>query len=938
MNSRALLVPWRLSISATLCLCLAVTAGFSLPGCGGCKKEDPVAKKKRLAEEKKKEEERKRRKKAEEPKPNFEMDIQVLPNNALVQPAKEDEKSRDAEDEKDQDQKRSSLTYIKPGHWVQAMILCKANNFDFPGRLRTSPIGAGQRLLDIERTNYRLLTFRPAVFPKGQAKQIDTLFYLPRRAQGLQGAYNLQCELLSARGGGTQHVASQLGTSLEEHEYFFVVLANNNSSYVYLNNLRSIVVTEDTIADFGGALRYYRVVLPNIDRRVPLPSSLQTWTMISVILWDDIDPALLTPEQRTAMIDWLHWGGQIIVSGPNSLDKLKGSFLAPFLPAEAGAARKLQQADVDELSSYWSLASDKNPISGRTISVLPDKPMLGIELKKHAQAQFVPHTGELVAERRVGSGRVVATAFSLTDLRIRYWKNFDGFFNAVLLRRPARKFGSSDLITLTMEWADPKLKDFVRDARMNSTLRIFSRDVGYLAGQQMPAAAEAPPPKQSEDPVVNYGPFAGPPPSERVVPYTAHLHPDVDDWHLTGYHAQPTSGVGGWNDFSGAADAARTSLDESAKIEIPKADFVLKVLVVYLLVLVPLNWLVFWLIGRVEWSWAAAPVIAVIGAVCVIRLAQLNIGFVRSRTEIAIMEVQGNYQRAHVTRYTTLYTSLSTGYQVSFDDPTAVSLPFVVDENFTRSPNEWPQIVEFNRDKETLLSGVQVNSNSTEKVHSEHMLTLQGPISLIGDEATGLRLKNASQITLHDVGIVRRKDGARDVTFDVAYVAELRPQTMVSLAFAPVARSAPAASKSGETGRQDLSGDGSWQGDYLPPWVPQWDRSLVMSSKPTPGGAEKGIVRLHRLVDLAIKRLRLNPGEVRLVAWSDDDLPGMRIWPRPAQNTTQTLVLAHLSRGRFPEPQRDANLSEDYKTVDKADEAEPLPGDEKTLDATQTSN
>ena len=82
---------------------------------------------------------------------------------------------------------------------------------------------------------------------------------------------------------------------MDEHQYFILVLANNNSSYVYMNNLRSVVVTDTSIADFGG-LRYYRVILPKIDRTVPLPSNLQTWTTIAYVVWDDIDPALLTCE------------------------------------------------------------------------------------------------------------------------------------------------------------------------------------------------------------------------------------------------------------------------------------------------------------------------------------------------------------------------------------------------------------------------------------------------------------------------------------------------------------------------------------------------------------------------------------------------------------------------------------------------------------------
>jgi hypothetical protein len=943
MQPRASIVPWRLSFSATLFLSLVVISGLTLPGCGGCKKEDPVAKKKREAEEKKKDEERKRKKKAEEPKPNFEtMDVHVLPNYAAPPPGTDKEKEEEKEEtEEDKERRQSAFTYIKPGHWVQALVGMKANNFDFPGRLRNNPVDARDRPLDIERTNYRLSAFRPAVLPKGQAKQIDTLFFLPRREKNLQGAYNLKCELLSARGGGIQHVGSRTGTALDQHEYFFVVLASNNSGYIYLNNLRSVVVTEDKLAD-GGELRYYRVILPKIDRRVPLPGSLTAWTMIAVILWDDIDPALLTQEQRTAMIDWLHWGGQLIVSGPNTLDKLKGSFLAPYLPAQAGAARKLQQTDLEELSGHWSLGSQKNPLAGRTITILPDKPMLGVELKMHPQAQFVPYTGNLVAERRVGGGRIAVTSFSLTDLRIRYWKNFDGFFNSVLLRRPARKFDTNDLATLQMEWADPKIKDFVRDPRLSTTLRIFSRDVGYLVGQSLPAAAEGPPPRmQPETPTVNYGPFPPMyPEREKVLPYTSLVHPDVDEWHLTGYHAQPTSGVGGWNDFSGASDAARGLLDESAKIEIPKAGFVLKVLVVYLLVLVPLNWIVFWMLGRVEWSWAAAPVIAIVGAVCVIRLAQLNIGFVRSRTEIAILEVQGDYQRAHVTRYTTLYTSLSTGYQVSFEDPSAVSLPFVVKEDFERNPNQWPQLVEFNRDRETVLSGIQVNSNSTEKVHSEHMLPLKGPISLVGDEVAGLRLKNASQFTLHDLGVIRRKNIA-EVAFEVAYVPELRPQTMVSLSFVPGVPYEPVADTQRGATQPATSpgapGDEQNKERYWAPWIREWSQSVVMSTKQAATDEEKGVVRLNRLVDLAVRQLRLQPGEVRLVAWTSDELPGVRVSPRPAQNTTQTLVLAHLARGPLPTPQRDANISDDYKTPDPLEESEPEPGSEKTIDATKTS-
>jgi len=69
-------------------------------------------------------------------------------------------------------------------------------------------------------------------------------------------------------------------------------------------------------------------------------------------------------------------------------------------------------------------------------------------------------------------------------------------------------------------------------------------------------------------------------------------------------------GVGAWNDYSATASAARQSLREAAGVEVPDAGFVVLCLTGYLAALVPLNWLIFRTIGRIEWAWIAAPIIA----------------------------------------------------------------------------------------------------------------------------------------------------------------------------------------------------------------------------------------------------------------------------------------------------------------------------------------
>ena len=63
-------------------------------------------------------------------------------------------------------------------------------------------------------------------------------------------------------------------------------------------------------------LRYYYVVRPTVDKTAPLPSHPLAWTTIAYVFWDDLDPAVLTNQQQQALLDWLHWGGQLVISGP----------------------------------------------------------------------------------------------------------------------------------------------------------------------------------------------------------------------------------------------------------------------------------------------------------------------------------------------------------------------------------------------------------------------------------------------------------------------------------------------------------------------------------------------------------------------------------------------------------------------------------------------
>ena len=175
--------------------------------------------------------------------------------------------------------------------------------------------------------------------------------------------------------------------------------------------------------------------------------------------------------------------------------------------------------------------------------------------------------------------------------------------------------------------------------------------------------------------------------------------------------------AGRWNDFSPVAQAARTALRDAAGISVPERSFIVWVVVGYLCVLVPANWIVFRFLGRVEWAWIAAPLIAIACTVVVIQQAQLNIGFARSRNEIAVVEMQPGYSRVHVARYTALYTSLATRYEFHLDDPGGQILPFPAGR-LSRSSSKTVAVgspigeLVCRRGDDTQLTGFSVASNA----------------------------------------------------------------------------------------------------------------------------------------------------------------------------------------------------------------------------------
>ncbi|MCA9122692.1 MAG: hypothetical protein H6822_20780 [Planctomycetaceae bacterium] len=888
---------------STIWLCLCLASFVVLTGCRGCNNDPLVERDKKLEDE----EEKKKK-----PEDDFEFQLaHTIPSDDSL-----------------------AAPLVKPGHWVTVAHDVKANNRNVQAELYTSSTDRNEKPIFVDDTPFMLSSSRPAPLPKGQEKRFETPYFIPRSAADESAkTVGLHRELRATPSGTLLKKDWQPALNMEGHQYFFMVLAADPDRYGYLKRLPSISspTADDYMTD---AYLYYRVLLPKIERIAPLPTNPLTWTSLAYILWDDADPNCLTPDQSQAMLDWLNWGGQLIINGPNTLEKLKGTFLDEFLPASVAKTAEIDQSAIDEINSYWALPNKKTG-GIRTLDVLPGKPLVGVQLEGHPLANAVANTGGLVLERQVGGGRVVVTAFSLSDRTIVNWTSFDSFFNATILRRPRRTFRFESMLP-DARWSDYH-QSLVTDARLVTTLRYFTRDIGHFASLVRPRGYVEPG-EEIEDTQQSQQ-FA--PQQEASLRATAgDLDPIDNDPHFLGYPFRPKSGMAAWNDQSGASDASREALKVAAGISIPKGEFVLKVLAVYLIVLAPVNWGFFRAMGRVEWAWIAAPIMSIIGAIAVVRLAQLDIGFARSVTEIGIVEAQGDYSRAHVTRYTALYTSLSSSYDLVFDDASSLAQPFSSNPDFVLGPHDPTYTVSLRRDKELRLSGFQVASNSTQTVHCEQMTDLGGTFTLSGSEGTGYRVRNGTPVSLKHAGILRRTLEGKvqtcwiddfpagmelPVQFEQAdeELARLkqwddRPVTysfdrqadhllrsydkdnnkklsLKELASVPEVVSVFSNYDQRVTGRRE--GDGEWdRGELL-----SWCRS-----------SRFGELTLGQLIDLASVGLRLRPGDVRLVGWSADNLPGMAIHPTSAQETRRNVFLIHLKRGPLPVPRPDVNAVADF--------------------------
>ncbi len=246
----------------------------------------------------------------------------------------------------------------KPGHWIQTEWQVKSNREDLQVIAMGDLIRGENKILNISGTNVHAEFTRNTILPKGQLKTIDLQYYIPTTTipvdpnNTTSTALQIRSKLLSRSLLTPLTEEISVINELKHPEFMIVVLSPKPLEYAYLSATDlSLWRGSDLLA--SERPRSYQTILCNTQGgKLPFPSSMLTLTAAAVIVWDDLSPDDLSEDQKTAILDWVHWGGQLVINGPGSWSRLRNSFLAPYLPIKDAEDRELATNDLSSLNAW----------------------------------------------------------------------------------------------------------------------------------------------------------------------------------------------------------------------------------------------------------------------------------------------------------------------------------------------------------------------------------------------------------------------------------------------------------------------------------------------------------------------------------------------------------------------------------------------------------
>ncbi len=457
------------------------------------------------------------------------------------------------------------------------------------------------------------------------------------------------------------------------------------------------------------------------------------------------------------------------------------------------------------------------------IEPLPERPLslAGLEPKDEPGIKAYPignAAGDLLAvERRVGRGRVLMLAVNPNDPALLSWPGIDTFLRRLVLRRAEETWGGDDRTRRAFQLlSGPQL----------SWVRYVARDLGASAADT------------DQDPT-------------QVIP---------------GELVASPAPVAAWSDSTSAMPRqARTSLEKASGITIPASSFVLRVILAYILAIVPLNYLVCrYVFRKQEFAWLIAPFLALGFAYGVERAAAYDLGFDSGCDEIDVLEIQGTYPRAHLSRFASLYSTGRERYKIAYpEDPSSLVLPMLASQALRGESYDYAT---FESSPLPSLVDYQVQPRSLSMFHAESMVDLGGGIEIKGDLDTGT-LVNGTDLELFDATLIDLSAERK------LWLGRVGPWPRTPEQAATRAHEVPLKGLPSEQPEKNDLAEVDWTNleEFLKPLADyNWQQPA-------------------------------DAGELRLVAWVKDPHPGQQMTPSVDRHRGFRLVVAHLRFG-MPDP------------------------------------
>ncbi len=781
-----------------------------------------------------------------------------------------------------------SINYVKAGHWVQFRHEVKANKFDETLTAELNTVDSNFQPLTYRGSE--VITYsRDVTIARNQSKNSEFLALIPNSAD-VRGENQTNRPMTKLT-----YIERKLGVQLSEQaypysllnpeQYLFLVISREPARHRFWSRVNAIVYPSEFRMEEEKTVVYRVIELGEEDARVSLPNNLLTWTAISHLVLYDVNLEVLSDSQKQAIIDWLHFGGTILISGPDALASVSNSFLSPYLPLQDIQTVEASPELFQRLNDHWSIASPgPNSNEQNHLSIPQSRKLTILNGKPTGRAAWLSSAEGLVADRSIGAGRVCMTTFSMSDDFVVRWRCYGSFVNGALLRRPPREwkiqpeqFGS-ELVCV------PAFRNAEKNGRFSTRVRIMSRDLSNSVSRRIRDNEASTIESQNED--ARSSRLASD--RQSVDPPASNVNPYITSFDQ-GDGLSSRSDPGRWNDNSGIAEAASQELSGASGIAVPRVRRIIQLLSMYLAALVPINWLIFRLIGRLEWAWVSAPLIAVVGALAIARSVQLDIGFTRSENRISVLELHQAHSRGHLATFTALYTSLSTQYDLMYPNGNGVVLPFVPQEQALARFGPRNVRFRYQSNQGDGLKRVSILSNTSSRFHGEECIEVGGGIRAEFDASNPrkLRLVNSSSI---------------DIRFAVVAGKSLNQKWIQSWC----GDLASGAEKGIELEENEIRRE----------WFDPWELDSVTARGParaseiTSSGNDSRSTQLR--VDMMLYQI-LNgidflPGHLVLIGYSDQQLSSLAVAPAANQFANCTIVVAHLSYPGLPAAQPDKDL------------------------------